>query len=622
MGSLSLFQKKSRTQSGGWGGWGTVTAADWVRNTEHFVVYSATLSLGSSELMTGCSVSTNFAWSSLSGGSHPATLHCYLYTSDPTAGNPTSPPGSYIAHSQIGTDVPYQGIYVTFRFSGLNISSGSRVYFWFTDDNSSSNVDFLYSYATGNQYTDTPSCAGTFAAAAKSLTVSPKTVSTGGSITVTVGNGAGQSLTAQVRYGGTVLASVSFSSGVCSIPCPASWFDTAGVTLLTSMGLSVTITGTNLAESFTLNAGDDMRPRVAAPAFSPVQTGNAAALFPDKYIANISRVKAAAAVTAPTRAAIRSVTLQGAGSGSVQASYNGTSGKWEATTLAPITGDILFTVTATDERGLTGSAHGRITGVVPYTLPTANIDAAGTYRCDGEGNKVSGGDHYRVLAYATWYAALEGNSLKKFTCRLKDLTPESRIESGVASVLTGTTDPKKAYVLTVSIQDQLSGEISKEFTLDSITRNVVVRRGPDGTHVGVGMTPQIESGPSSIELPAGGRFLAGGYPPDEFLNSRSAGTDGSSFNKDFLAVDTEDPYSPLHRRAFFNKPAETTEWKNMPAFMEHQAMLGMREVIWLDSGHILVRLTGFFGTNPMWINYYTVNAWSGWYRVQATTQGT
>ena len=166
MSSISLYQKKAR-KSSGWGGWGTVSGVDMVdQAVGYYVVYSAILSLTGGQHLTGVSVATNFV---SRGATSQRTLTCYVYTFDPTSYS--SPPSGYIAvQSQYSTFGSY-GVYVTWNFSGLDVSSGTRLYFWFSDTVSGAS-DYQYSYNTGNGILGDPYCSGSFSAAALSLSLS------------------------------------------------------------------------------------------------------------------------------------------------------------------------------------------------------------------------------------------------------------------------------------------------------------------------------------------------------------------------------------------------------------------------------------------------------------------
>lgn len=64
----------------------------------------------------------------------------------------------------------------------------------------------------------------------------------------------------------------------------------------------------------------------------------------------------------------------------------------------------------------------------------------------------------------------------------------------------------------------MSEAVTREYVLDGMLRNLVLRRSTDGTYVGVGTTPAHSSGASTIELPIGGAYYIGEKPIRDTLN--------------------------------------------------------------------------------------------------------
>lgn len=620
MSSISLYQKKAR-KSSGWGGWGTVSGVDMVdQAVGYYVVYSASLSLTGGQHLTGVSVATNFV---SRGATSQRTLTCYVYTFDPTSYS--SPPSGYIAvQSQYSTFGSY-GVYVTWNFSGLDVSSGTRLYFWFSDTVSGAS-DYQYSYNTGNGILGDPYCSGSFSAAALSLSLSSTNVTTGNNQVVTIGNGSGRSVTVRVKYGNTLLYAAATSTGSLTIPVTKSWFATAGLTSVTSFSVGVSIDeDSTLYQSFDVTAGSDMNPSVSAVSLEIVQSGNAATYFPDTYLANISKCKISATVATGSNAAIRTVkaTYSGGQSGGVTLTYNSSTGKYEGTTAA-LTTSVTFTVTATDQRGLTGSRTSSQVTVVQYSKPAININASLTYRCNSSGTQESGGAYWRACATATYYTNLSGNSLLQFKVQINTGTTVN-LSSGVqTAVQGGSLNRTTNYTLTFTIQDKVSDPITKTFTLESVTRNVVIKRNSTGTSVGIGTTPQRTAG-SAAELPLAGDFLMGGIPAQALVVPYSSATDGSSFGKDFLNINQTTPRAVENASTFFYRPlASISEWSNAPATNDSYAWLGYRIVLWLSSTYQMVVVFEFYPyPGRIWSNYYNGSlGWTGWRYTQAVTPST
>lgn len=618
MSSISLYQKKARSSSG-WGSWGAVSGVDIVdQAVGYYVVYSAALSLTGGQHLTDVSVATNFV---SRGATSQRTLTCYVYTYDPTSNS--SPPSNYIAaQSQYSTFGSY-GVYVTWNFSGLDVSSGTRLYFWFSDTVSGAS-DYQYSYNTGNGILGDPYCSGSFTAAALSLSLSSTNVTTGNNQVVTIGNGNGRSCTVRVKYGNTQLYAASTSNGTLTIPVTKSWFTTAGLTSVQSFSVSVQVDeDSSLYESFTVTAGSDMNPTVSAVSLEIVQTGNAATYFPSTYLANISKCKISATVAAGSNAAISSVkaTYSGGPSGGVTLTYNSSTGKYEGTTPA-LTSSVSFTVTATDQRGLTGSRTSSSVSVVQYSKPAINISSANTYRCNSSGTQQSGGAYWRAMATATYYTSLSGNSLLQFKVAINTGTTVNLTSGVQTAVQGGSLNQTTNYTLTFTIQDKVSEAIAKTFVLESITRNVVIKRNSTGTAAGIGTTPTRTAG-SAAELPLSGDFLMGGIPAQAFHLPYSDATDGSSFGKDPLNVNRTQRKAIENAASFFYKTADNAEWSNLPLDYASRAWIGFREVYWMNATYQLVSITEMIPyPGRVWTNLCISGTWNGWRAKQAVTLST
>lgn len=610
MASISLYQKKARGVSG-WGSWHTVSGEDYITSDYNMhAVYSASVN------MTGASKMTSVTFATVLGctGTVAATIHAYLYTSDPTTGGSGSPPSNYVGHYQTTRTIDLNGLYLSFPISGLDLNV-STVYIWITASyNVNSGMLSVYDNTDVPQYRN---ITATFSAAVMSLEITPNAVTAGNNVTLNVANGSGYTLTATFKYGSTTLKTQSFSTGSVNVSCPASWFDTAGVNYLTSMTVNVTVTGgtSTMSGSFTLNASSAMAPNVGTPTASIVQGASAAADYPSTYIAGISKVKVAVTVSARTNAAISSVVLSYPGGSSVSMSYNSSTGKYEGTTAAPITQDTTFTVKATDQRGLQTSKTVSVTGVVAYTQPSVTINIA--YRCNSSGTEESGGAYFRIRATASYSTNLSGNSLKKLTAGVKNGAASSIISGTTSLPISGTTNPKSAYVIVVIVQDKVSGEIAKEITLEGLSRNFVVTRSGDGTYLGVGTTPSRTSGPSAVELPENGSFLISGKEYGAFAAlvdganiTEYVGNGNESFGNDFLNIDLTDRY------ALKNAAANFSSWggacANGPNAVSSYVFGGLRLVFIMASNAAAVILIEVSPTpGRVWINTYA-SEWKGW----------
>lgn len=617
MGTLSLQYKKARTSSG-WGGWATVSGSDISdAAVGYHVVYRAALSLTGGQHMTGATVTTNFV---SRGATSTRTITCYMYTFDPTSYS--SPPSGYVGAATYTGSFGTYGVNIQFNFSGLDISSGSAVYFWFNNQVSGAS-DYQWHEGT-NEYTATPYASGTFTAAALSLSLSSTNVTTGGNQVVTIGNGSGRTCTIRVYYGNTQLYAASTSTGSLTIPVTKSWFTTAGLTTVQSFSVSVRIDeDSSLYQSFTVTAGSDMTPQLSNAALSIVQSGNAATYFPSTYIANISKCKVAITVASRSNASISSVKLTYPGGATVTMTYNSSTGKYEGTTAA-LTANVAFTVTATDSRGMTTSVVAGSVTVVQYSKPAINISTAYTYRCNSSGTQESGGAYWRAMATATYYTSLSGNSLLQFKVTINTGTSVNLTSGVQTAVQGGSLNRTTNYTLTFTIQDKVSDPITKTFVLESVTRNVVIKRNSTGTSVGVGTTPTKTVG-SGIELPLTGDFLLGGLQALSLIKPHTDALDGSTFGKDFLNINQNQRIAEENAGAFFYRPvASLSEWSNAPATNDTYNWRGYRFVLWYNASFQMVIVFEFYPyPGRIWSNFYNGSlGWTGWRYTQALTPST
>ena len=520
---------------------------------------------------------------------------------------------------------PYGGISVQYNFTGLNLNTSKNYFLYITDNNTHATYqDYLmhaYAAISNTSYTENLPL---------SLSLSSASVTTGGSQVVTIGNGSGKGITVYFKYNGTTIASGYTSTGQLSISVTSQWFSNAGITTASNFTVSVSIDlDSTLYESFTVVAGSDMAPTVSGIALAIVQpTGSGAATyFPDTYIANISKCKVSATITTKAGATIPSgsVKLAYTGGSAITMTYNSTTGKYEGTTAALTNATTAFTVSVTDSRGLSGYGSGGSVSVTQYTKPTLTISSAYTYRCDSSGTQESGGAYWRAMATATYYSSLSGNSLLQFKVTINTGTTVNLTSGVQTAVQGGSLNQTTNYTLTFSIQDKISEVITKTFILESITRNVVIKRNSTGTTVGVGTTPTRAAG-SAVELPLAGNFLNAGIPAQAFFDPYSTDLDGSSFGKDFLNVDQVNRHAIQNAATFFYRPqASIAEWSNAPATNDSYSWRGYRFVLWYSASFQIVVVFELFPyPGRIWSNFYNTATygWTGWRYTSAVSPST
>lgn len=589
-------------------------------------VYKCALDMQANSKVTSARITTNLVSQSYYNNVQEATFKCYLYDVDPytirSSSTPLYPPDGYLGTTSVMLhwDVAPRNTYVakrqSFTITGLDIRSNKTLYFWICVEPVTTYTSlFLQSMNGGNVTVATAEAGVTFEKIPTSLTLSPGNVTTGNAVSLTIGNYR-PTETVKFYYNTTLLDSVSVTNGSTSVTCPKTWFDTAGITTSNVMTVTVKVDDTTLEQTLTLTAGDDTRPTVGAPTMTLVQASSASS-FPDTYIANLSRAKVEAAVTLATNAAIDTVILSTPGIEDTTMEYNALTGKYEGTS-PPVPGNTIFTVTATDLRGMAGTNTIELTDVMMYVLPSVQISDVYTYRCDQNGQKEEGGAYVTVYATETHYTALEGNTLQVFRFYVEeDPLHGDDLVSGVGSAPTPFVSRDNSGTVVVEIQDQLSGIIQKRLKLPSRHRNFVMKRSNAGTYAAFGMAPTRTTGLSSVELPPGGEYLIGGISALALTHLPSAAQDGTQFSKDFLQIDEDVLYAAENADSFFIM-SSSAGWNNYPA-ARSTGWSGLRSVVWIDGTHILVKVLEFSPTpGDQWINFYDGSTWNGWRHIAST----
>lgn len=536
----------------------------------------------------------------------------YLYTSDPTSGSAGSVPTGYVASLTKAVTTTSTIALYDFEIGNLNITS-SYVYILIAREGASTHV--LDPTAMGGFHQPI------------SMSLSSSSVITGNNQVATFTNGSGRNVSVAVKYNGTTLWTGSTTSGSLTIPISKSWFATAGVKTYREIPVSIQATEADtgtISDSFYIVAGSDMNPTVGTPTVSIVQaSGKPTTNYPNTYLANISKAKIAVSVSSGSNADIASVVLTYTGGSAINMTYNSSTGKYEATTPELVSASTTFAVTVKDGRkynrsgtdvgGMSAAATSSAVTVEPYVAPSVSVDAGATFRCTQGGTKDSGGTHFMAKAAATYTATLTGNALDAFFVKVQGTQTEYNLTSNVqTSPLNASLAPRTNYTLEFVIEDKVSEAITKTFPLGSQVRDIVAIHNSTGTALGIGTTPQRQAG-SSVELPMGGDFLAGGYLWGSLTVLNDTTTDGSGFGRDFLNVEVNTRYAAKNATAAFDKPASDSGWSNIPSSKVGVAFGGIREVLWVSGSRIMVKLTEFYPySGVIWTNYYNGSAWAGW----------
>lgn len=580
---------------------------------------------------------TNIVFKAVLGGdwAQSCTYNLYLYSKDPAGYS--SQPTTNLLTSTSGTKGSDKNV-IQWTISG-SYASYSTLY-----------VLIMVDYGSGQVTLNHGSSSFVETYTAKALPqIAFGTISTDASgMKIHIVNGSNYTLTCVITAGNNTtpgnnaeLYRGTSSSGQFDVPINAvQWFNAAGITNSLSIPLTIKVTGNSpnaLNGSGTYQENrqasiDSMKPVVSSISTQIQQAAGAASqLYPNTYIAGYSKCKVTAVITRPTLATISTVYLSYPGGRTVTMTEDdpiNSPGTYSGTTFSALAKDTEFTVSVTDERGLRNTDTAQVTGVVPYVLPSVSIDPANTYRCNSEGVKTNGGNHYKIKVTAKINANLPNNAITELTVGLKGAPAAERydITNGTTSSAFGTlSDPKKAYVLTIIIQDRISGQVVREYTLKGMQRDMVLAHHGGVTQLGVGTTPEEEN-QNSVELPKDGVFLLGGIPAQAFNIPYSDDTDGSSFGKDFLRVDYDERTAPTNASTyFFIIPDAMENYVNYPVmsydghddYYKDCGWVGFRTVSILGKDLALVQIIEFMPIpGRIWINAHvktlTENKWVGW----------
>lgn len=314
-------------------------------------------------------------------------------------------------------------------------------------------------------------------------------VSAGQDITYTFTNRESETLTIKYNYQSTAILQQSVSANTVTITSSKSLFDTAGVTTSQSMVITVTIIdsyGRSANLSITINASSDMAPSITSINASIVQPSPASQTFTNTYIANVSKAKISVGCSRSTNASITSVTLK-YGSASIVMLLNTSTGYYEGTTTNPLTGNTTFTVTVTDQRGMSSQRTYTLSNVQAYSQP--KIDIQSYYRCNQDGTKNDAGEWcYMVVVYT--FTSLNGQNARNTTVTLGSSTVSRQVTSEVEETYILPADMEHSYDIVVVAIDSITS-VSKTVRLS--TAGVIMDLLTGGKGIGLGKVAEYQN---------------------------------------------------------------------------------------------------------------------------------
>ena len=317
---------------------------------------------------------------------------------------------------------------------------------------------------------------------------------TGGTFQLQFTNRLSRELTVRFQANGRYLYDITHISSTWAVnqdlatfDCPRTWFDDAGLTTASSMTVTVIVTDAMLRRTtatFEVRSGSDTAPTISASA-TPVQPSSWPATLASRYVQGYTRVKIAATVTPRTSAAITSVSLSSPQIGSLQMSYNSSTGKYEVTTQAPLTADTSYTITATDQRGMSTTTASATITVLPYANPAITIQSYRRCRQDGTADDTGA---YCQMTVLYVFSALSNLNSKDTVVSVSGTGAPSPISRTLPAYTSTQTylfaaDPEHSYVITVTATDLLNTETR---SVDLSTAGVIMDFLAGGKGIGLG----------------------------------------------------------------------------------------------------------------------------------------
>lgn len=254
----------------------------------------------------------------------------------------------------------------------------------------------------------------------------------------------------------------------------------------------------------------DEPPYVGNISTTPVQPDSLPATFSSVYIANVSKCKVQASVSAGTYS-IREVYFSYPGVEKVSMTYDSTARKYVGTTplaLSATTQTITITVTAVDTSGYYTSETVNVT-VTPYADPTLTINTL--IRCDAQGAEDNTGQYYKIKVTAGCSSVQNKNSITSLKAGVKNGTQHTLSSGSTYTFGPELPNEDLVYVIHISVTDYVGHETWIERSLAGRLRDVVFKRDVQRktAHVGVGMTPDGNTR-TTVQLPPNGTIIIGG----------------------------------------------------------------------------------------------------------------
>lgn len=492
----------------------------------------------------------------------------------------------------------------------------------------------------------------TYKAKAPGFDLTPTSIYTGSQIAISVYGRNNRTIRLRFTYlyvnAGNVipitLDTVTLQQDTLSQTCPGTWFSTAAVTdtsIKTAVQLPVTVYADVLRDngtwdqdswhgSFTLKAGNDMKPTITVTEISCDNSGTPADdHYPNTFIHGISKAGIRLQVTSPVNSVISSVVCLCSNGETISLTYNSGLNVYYGFTAGTVVDNMTFTISAGDARGLIASTTTDPIVPVHYVAPTITVDENGTYRTDMSGAKTEGGICYKAKAYAVIDTNLPDNQVVLFTVKALNSQTTANITSGVQSGNISTSTAATARMtLTFTLKDYVGYTTTRTVYLDGnrVWIQIETPNDGDGINIGIGKKPEnIVSGVSAIDLdvnfggtPSRLGYLLEGMNALSFNALLDQSDDGSSFGKDFQNVDTGNVIAKKNATVYFSKPANTNTWSHFPPSRDTDTWRGIRMVFVYGSNKVLVMVIELMPqVGVLWFMHKSGTSWGSWLRTSS-----
>ena len=85
------------------------------------------------------------------------------------------------------------------------------------------------------------------------------------------------------------------------------------------------------------------------------------------------------------------------------------------------------------------------------------------------------------------------------------------------------------------------------------------------------------------------------------------------FNKNFLLINAGAIDGVAQQTSYFSKPAEDTDWSNVPDTVKNRAWIGLRTVMRRSQIHAMVKIEEMYPVaGRIWYNFHNSGTWTGW----------